>query len=314
MAPSSSTQNGIQAPPFDKIGHGIGNLEFKNAARKRRISLPILTFDGFRRPSHTGIEKIVSKNSRGNDSREHLPTSPSSTEPGIAALDFQIQSLAPSFGPVPGERRNSGVGDIVLAARTKVQRLIKSHRIVIRRKGEEAVVEEGIDGEYWTEKFTLNLPEAISRDKSELDYLRRTNIEAATKEILMSGFTKMSTQSSQPSLLEVVTEITLACDSKTQRISQSEEVRIRWADQATESANPDSTDAASIHTEDAVPGEHGKFTTSLRGTPFHASKFQNINRYTFSLKEELVKKHIGKVRTFQATLRIVANYHMHREL
>jgi hypothetical protein len=30
----------------------------------------------------------------------------------------------------------------------------------------------------WSERFTLNLPPEISRDKSELDYLRRTNMEA----------------------------------------------------------------------------------------------------------------------------------------
>jgi hypothetical protein len=30
----------------------------------------------------------------------------------------------------------------------------------------------------WSERFTLNLPSEISRDKSELDYLRRTNKEA----------------------------------------------------------------------------------------------------------------------------------------
>lgn len=30
----------------------------------------------------------------------------------------------------------------------------------------------------WSERFTLNLPPEVSRDKSELDYLRRTNKEA----------------------------------------------------------------------------------------------------------------------------------------
>jgi hypothetical protein len=30
----------------------------------------------------------------------------------------------------------------------------------------------------WSERFTLNLPPEISRDRSELDYLRRTNMEA----------------------------------------------------------------------------------------------------------------------------------------
>jgi hypothetical protein len=33
--------------------------------------------------------------------------------------------------------------------------------------------------EFWSERYTLDLPPDISHDKSELDYLRRTNMEAA---------------------------------------------------------------------------------------------------------------------------------------
>jgi hypothetical protein len=44
-----------------------------------------------------------------------------------------------------------------------------------------STVEMESKDEFWSERYTLNLPPDISRDNSELDYLRRTNMEAAAE-------------------------------------------------------------------------------------------------------------------------------------
>lgn len=61
----------------------------------------------------------------------------------------------------------------------------------------EMEAKEGI----WSEKYTLDLPPDISRDKSELDYLRRTNMEAAAEAVASPQLKPSPVRKGKPTII-----------------------------------------------------------------------------------------------------------------
>jgi hypothetical protein len=72
-----------------------------------------------------------------------------------------------------GDIRRSSLRKLYINIKDKIESIVKSRRVSSATPSPD----ENIEGGFNTNKFELDLPQYISRDKSELDYLRRINSE-----------------------------------------------------------------------------------------------------------------------------------------
>ena len=143
----------------------------------RKFSLPKVNFRRF--SWHHAEQQFDNHKAQATKSPVESDNSPSPLNPSAADKHHYEGQERTVTGPTIRKRRHSSIVETIASTVTTIHNLVKFHRVALHEAGDPACATNDPEPPLWTDQFDLDLPESISKDKSELDYLRRTNWEAA---------------------------------------------------------------------------------------------------------------------------------------
>jgi hypothetical protein len=173
---SANTEKSITLETLSSIS------EEPESRLRRKTSLPELGFNPDRRPSISNakpISWILGKSGRISQKLQLASTEEVSETSGSA-------SLVSGDGPDNSEPKlRKSFSDMISQTKAKIQQIVDPNRRVrLTRREQHRMIEKSID-EMWSDKYALDLPPEISQDKSEMEYLCRTQMEAALKNLVI---------------------------------------------------------------------------------------------------------------------------------